>query len=102
MRLITIATVGTVLSLSLACDTNRVAKLEKDNLALRAQVQKLEQQPASLDLQAKCSKDAKQWFVSNWQSSPDPNTILLTFINHYNSKQNKCFILVEYHYKLDE
>jgi hypothetical protein len=28
----------------------------------------------------------------------DKDTILLTFINHHNRKQNKCFIFTEFHY----
>ena len=32
----------------------------------------------------------------NW--SRDKDTILLDFTNHYNAKQNKCFILAEHHF----
>ena len=36
----------------------------------------------------------------DWAStSREKETILLDFTNHYNVKQNKCLILVEYHYK---
>lgn len=77
-----------------ACDTDRVDKLEKENAELKA---KIEQQSAAanFELQAKCSKDAKSWFGQNW--SPEKTTILLNYTNHYNTKQNKCFILVEHH-----
>jgi hypothetical protein len=80
------------------CDGDRVAKLEKENADLKAKVEK--QNPVVVyDLQAKCSKDARIWFNENW--SRDKNTILLDFTNHYDAKLNKCFILVEYHYKSD-
>jgi hypothetical protein len=80
------------------CDADRVAKLEKENADLKAKVEK---QDTALvyDLQAKCSKDARAWFNENW--SRDKNTILLDFTNHYDAKLNKCFILVEHHYKSD-
>ena len=35
-------------------------------------------------------------FSDTW--SRDKDTILLDYRNHYNESQNKCFILVEYHY----
>jgi hypothetical protein len=80
------------------CDGDRVAKLEKENADLKAKVEK--QNPMVVyDLQAKCSKDARIWFNENW--SRDKNTILLDFTNHYDARLNKCFILVEYHYKSD-
>ncbi len=78
-----------------ACDTDRLAKLEKENADLKAKVEK-QSTVADYDLQAKCSKDARAWFNENW--SGDKDTILLTFTNHYSSKLNRCFILVEYHY----
>ena len=78
------------------CDADRIAKLEKDNADLKAKVDR--QDAATLyDLKAKCAKDAKIWFNENW--SRDKNTVLLDFTNHYNAEHNKCFILVEYHYK---
>lgn len=77
------------------CDADRIAKLEKENADLKAMVEK-QNAAAAYDLQAKCSKDARMWFNENWSS--DKDTILLDFTNHYNVKQNKCFILVEYHY----
>ena len=78
------------------CDADRITKLEKENADLKAQVEK---QNAALDysLQEKCSKDARTWFNENW--SGDKDTILLNFTNHFNAKENRCFILVEYHYK---
>jgi hypothetical protein len=80
------------------CDTDKTAKLEKQNQELQAQLQK--QQSANLDLQAKCSRDARVWFNEEWPREKD--TILLDFTNHYNKSMNKCFILVEYHFKIDK
>jgi hypothetical protein len=81
-----------------ACDLpDRVSRLEKENKELKAEVSS----PAAVadyDLQAKCSKDAREWFNVNWAGGRDKDTLLLEFTNHYNKKQNKCFIFVEYHY----
>ena len=49
------------------------------------------------DLQVKCSKDAKAWFSENWSPTPK-QTLSLDYRNHYNKSQNKCFILVDYHF----
>jgi hypothetical protein len=55
---------------------------------------------ADFDLQAKCSTAARSWFNGNWaQTSRDKDTIFLDFSNHYDAKHNKCFILIQYHYK---
>jgi hypothetical protein len=51
---------------------------------------------ADYDLQARCSKDAKQCFKDGWSSTKD--TIMLDYTNHYNKGLNKCFILVEHHF----
>src|SRR5713226_10771540 len=79
--------------LSVSCDiSDRVSKLEKQAKGMQSDKDRM----TDYDLQAKCSKDAKAWFNENWSS--DKDTILLDFMNHYNKKQNKCFILVERHY----
>ncbi|HEY1936530.1 MAG TPA: hypothetical protein VGJ33_01185 [Candidatus Angelobacter sp.] len=80
------------------CDSDKISRLEKQNQELQAQIQKQEA-AADLDLQAKCSKDAKTFFVEGWRR--DKNTTLLEYMNHYNKKENKCFIFVEYHYDSD-
>ena len=77
------------------CDTDRLAKLEKENADLKAKVEKRDA-AVNYELQARCSKDARTWFNGNW--SRDKDTVLLDFTNHYDAKLNKCFILVEYHY----
>src|ERR1039458_798810 len=74
----------TCCALLAGCEADRVAKLEKENADLKAKVEK-QNTALDYDLQAKCSKDA----------------VLLDFTNHYDAKLNKCFILVEYHYKSD-
>ena len=85
-----------VLVLSAAgCDGDKVAQLEKQNAEIKAQLVK-QNATTDFDLQAKCSTAAKTWFNENW--SRDKDTILLDHSSHYNAKQNKCFILVEYHY----
>lgn len=82
------------------CDTNqRISRLEKENEELKAELKK-NQAAGDFDLQAKCSRDAKGWFDQHW--SRDKDTILLEFTNHYNKAENKCFILVEYHFRLDK
>jgi hypothetical protein len=76
------------------CDSEQISKLEKQNHELQAQLQK--QQAADLDLQAKCARDSRTFFAEGWGRNKD--TILLNYSNHYNKKQNKCFIIVEHHY----
>jgi hypothetical protein len=91
---------GAVLLMAIGCGQHdKIAKLEKQNEELKAEVEK-SHATADYDLQAKCSKDAKAWFNENW--SRDKDTALLDFTNHYNKSMNKCFILVEYHYTLGD
>src|SRR5229473_7196388 len=75
----------------------RISKLEKQNQELQAEIKK-DRAAAEYDMQAKCAKDSKLWFNENWQG--DKTTLLLSYTNHYNRSLNKCFIEVEYHYKL--
>ncbi|SRR5258708_18267163 len=94
--------VGLVLLLT-GCDSpDRVSRLEKENQELKAQMVKdhaAASATANLDLQAKCSKDGTAWFSEHWPA--DKDTIILRNHNHYNASLNKCFVLVEYHYKMD-
>lgn len=93
---------GLFLSITTGCDSGsspRIDRLEKQVDELKVEVKK-NQTAADFDSQAKCSRDAKAWFNDNW--SRDKDTILLDFTNHYNKAQNKCFILVEYHYSYDK
>src|SRR5580700_10087879 len=82
------------LLLATGCDIpGRLSRLEKQTKEMQSERDRV----TDYDLQAKCSKDAKTWFGENWSS--DKDTMLLDYRNHYNKKQNKCFIFVEYHYK---
>jgi hypothetical protein len=81
---------------AIGCNSDRLAKLEKENQELQAQV-KRQQMATSLDLQAKCGRDAKEFFERGFP--PDRTTIMLHHRNHYNSSLNKCFVLVENHYR---
>lgn len=91
--------IGCMLVFLAGCDSERIARLEKQNQELQAQIQK-QHAAENLESQAKCSRDSKIWFNENWQR--DQDTILLDYTNHYNKEMNKCFILVEYHYSLKD
>ena len=77
------------------CDLGKTERLEKENAELKAKIEK-DHAVQNFELSAKCSDAARVWFRENW--SPDKDTIMLVFSNHYNAKYNKCLILVEYHY----
>jgi hypothetical protein len=98
-KCIPVIALSVVLSVATGCDTERISRLEKQNDELKAEIKK-SQAAADYDLQAKCAKDSRAWFKENW--SADKDTILLDFTNHYNKALNKCFILVEYHFRLDK
>lgn len=72
--------------------------MEKENETLQAQL-KSQQTNLDLDAQAKCGKDAREFFRLNWQA--DSDTITLTYTNHFNKARNKCLLLVENHYRAD-
>ena len=85
-----------LISISLiGCDSDRIARLEKQNEEIKAQLQQ-SRAAAELDLQAKCSKDAKTFFSE--RAGRDKDTLLLDYFNHYNKRENKCFIIIENHY----
>lgn len=76
------------------CNSDRLAKLEKENGELR---QKLEsRQHADLATQEKCSTIARTFM--NREYSNDGVTILLRQTNHYDVKAGRCFVLIEWHY----
>lgn len=77
------------------CDNDRISKLEKENQEMKAKLEK-SNVTQEYELQARCSKDARAWFNTNWPR--DKSTTLLDFSNHYNAKHNKCMIFVEFHY----
>src|SRR5579871_4082876 len=87
-----------VVSLTLSgCSLGRVANLEKENKKLKDEISKAK--AADYDRQVKCGHDAAAWFKEHWNG--DKDTILLDYRNHYYKAQNKCIILVEYHFHLD-
>ena len=55
----------------------------------------LQQRVTDLDLQAKCSNDARLWFNRSWNRE---DTNLLDYQNHYNKSLNKCFALVQFNW----
>lgn len=89
--------VAAALLVSTGCDSDRIANLEKQNKELQTELSKSRNAVAEYDLQSKCSKDARGWFSENWNR--DKDSILLDYTNHYNKGLNKCFIVVEYHYR---
>ncbi len=86
---------GAVISAT-GCDSDRISKLEKENQEMKA---KLEKGNAAQDyeLQARCAKDTRVWF--NQTYSPQPDTDLLAYTNHYNKNLNKCFATVEIRFR---
>jgi outer membrane murein-binding lipoprotein Lpp len=95
-KLAIIAGVAVVVLAAGCGDSQRIAQLEKQNEEFKAQLAR-NQAATDFDLQAKCSKDAKTWFDENFPS--DKDTILLDRSNHYNKEQNKCLVMIEWHYK---
>jgi hypothetical protein len=87
--------------LLIGCDNERLAKLEKKNQDLMAEIKK-DRAVSDYDMQAKCARDSKVWFDENFGAGRDKDTLLLTYSNHYNKSQNKCFVVVEYHHRYDK
>jgi hypothetical protein len=71
--------------------------VQKENQELKTKLQE-QKNLQNLELQSKRARDAKAWFRENWRE--DQLTTLLDYTDHYNKQMNKCFIMVEYHYKL--
>ena len=72
------------LCLVVGCNKDKIERLEAENRELVAKLA-----AANLDLQDKCSKQARVRFASLSSSQA-----IATFTNHYNAKLNKCFALV--------
>jgi hypothetical protein len=79
------------------CDFEKTKAIEKENEELKAELKKRDA-ASQLDMQAKCSKDSKAFVNENYGG--EKNTIMLNFTNHYNVAQNKCFVVIEWHYKI--
>ncbi len=67
------------------CNTDKLAKLEKENKELTAKLETASKK-MSLDLQENCARGAREEFSSeHWVSDAG-------FTNHYNGKLNRCFM----------
>jgi len=87
------------LLLVIGCDTGeRISRLEKQTADLKAEVDR-DQAARDFDLQAKCAKDARVWFIENWQR--DKDTLFLDYEDHYSKSLSSCFIDVELHTQED-
>ncbi|MBI4201069.1 MAG: hypothetical protein HY531_02120 [Chloroflexi bacterium] len=88
----------TFVLLGAGCNQDRIARLEKQNQELQAQLKKQQadlQEAADLDLQAKCAKQAREQFrddavIKGWAKEP-----MGGFTNHYSKKLKRCFMRVE-------
>ncbi|MDD4901562.1 MAG: membrane lipoprotein lipid attachment site-containing protein [Patescibacteria group bacterium] len=56
---------------------------------------------SNLTLQAKCSKDAENFFNLHWRKSIPTGMLALDYQNHYNKTLDKCFILIIFNFKTD-
>jgi hypothetical protein len=98
MRKFVLAALSLTFLPTTGCDSpQRIARLEKDNTELKAQLEK-QNAAASLGEQEKCSNAAKRFFNENY-GRPDNDTIMINFHNHFNRKQSRCFVVVEWHYR---
>src|SRR6266540_2118495 len=79
------------------CNNDRVARLESEVKGIKQELSQV-RKVNGLELQAKCSADAKTWFHENWQR--DKDTMLLDYSAHYNAVSNKCFIEVYFNWSL--
>jgi hypothetical protein len=77
-----------------ACNSDRIAQLEKQNHDLSTRLDLLSKQ-ASLDLQNKCAEQARLEFSRNGWEKFDSVKHMASLTNHYNAKLNKCFMEVE-------
>lgn len=72
-------------------NTDEVGRLNRENSELKTQLAQ-QQKPNDLELQAKCSDMAKNYFVGRGYKDGDGFTF--DYINHFNAKLNKCFIQI--------
>jgi hypothetical protein len=69
------------------CNQEKLARLEKENKELAAKLDAAVK-TAGLDLQQRCAQQSRAEFKeAGWGKEP-----MASFVNHYNSKLNKCFI----------
>jgi len=73
------------------CDSDRIAKLQKENQELTAKLDATTK-AVGLEAQEKCAKQAEIAFKQSGFHNGGPNNTLVGYTNHYNQKLNKCFI----------
>jgi len=57
---------------------------------------------SDFNLSSKCAADAKIYYDTEWANAPSSYDILMNYSSHYNSVQNKCFILIDYNFYIDK
>jgi hypothetical protein len=72
-----------------ACNTDRIAQLEKQNKELAAKLDAVSKR-TTLELQERCAKQARAEF----KGDGNDKTPMTGFVNHYNAKLDKCFMEV--------
>ena len=72
---------------------SQTAALREQRRQVRELTARLESKTASLDLQAKCAKQAHEAFKINGYGFEKNEMAVLS--NHYNEKLSKCFVLIE-------
>jgi hypothetical protein len=88
-----------LLSILSGCqDNERLARLEKENESLKAELQD-KNKVRDYDLEVRCSKDAKAWFREG--RFGDKTTTMLIMNNHYQASSNQCIAFIEEHSKAD-
>lgn len=92
------AVLAVVCLVTSACNSDRIAQLEKDNQTLRQELKAAQQRAGSLELQGRCANDARGWFTREWSS--DKDTLLLKYENHYSQALNKCIIKIFFNYRI--
>ena len=71
-----------------ACNQDKIANLEKQNRQLEAKLESVTK-AGSLDLQAKCSQQARLAFSESGLGKK----AMAGYVNHYNPKLNICFVV---------
>jgi hypothetical protein len=72
---------------------SQTAALRQQRQQIRELTTKLDSAPktASLELQEKCARQAREEFKTYWEFRESAD-----FTDHYNTKLNKCFILIQF------
>jgi hypothetical protein len=87
MRLrLLLAIIAVYFALLSACNSDKMAQLEKKNNELAAKLEAVSR-AQDLDFQQKCAQGAKEAFRTSGISGPTSG-----FTNHYNTRLRKCFV----------